>query len=287
VALQRYFTTTSLSAARKSFIVNIFSSLCIGMLLALSGLALRYFYLAHVERLPAGLTPASGADELMPFFFAYQLPAGLGGLILVSFLCDAMQTLGSGVNSIAAVITADVASREGGAAAAGNMRSARLVTLGVGAVATVLAVLAAAFAMHSGKTIFDMLPRMFNMFLGPLACMFLMGMFFPRATSGVVLAAAMLTQVFSSAWSWWGEVPVLLNAVGLSGWAETWGTILGVDAAGKLKTPSIMLAVAVPAVVGLGGGWLLSRLFGRADHPGTAYTWRAVMQRPIPAETRP
>jgi SSS family solute:Na+ symporter len=279
VALQRYFTTKSLSAARKSFVINILGSLSIAGLLAISGLALRYFYLAHADRLPPGLTPASGADQLMPFFFAYQLPAGLGGLILVSFLCDAMQTLGSGVNSIAAVISTDVAARERGLSAAGEVRAARRTTLAVGLVATVLAVLAAGFAMHSGKTIFDMLPRMFNMFLGPLAAMFLLGMFFPRATGNVVFATALLTQLFSSLWSWWGEVPALLAALGLDSLAAFWKSLLGVDAAGHLKTPSVLLAIAVPALFGLGTGWLLSSLFGRVHHAGTEFCWRAVVRR--------
>lgn len=279
VALQRYFATTSLAAARKSFLVNIVSVASIGALLAISGLALRYFYLEHPDHLAPGLTPQSGADQLMPFFFANQLPAGFAGLILVSFLCDAMQTLASGVNSIAAVVTDDVAKRRP-RGTAGELWSARLATVGAGAVATVLAVLAASFAMRQGKTIFDMLPRMFNMFLGPLACLFMIGIFFRRATGPVVFVTVLLTQVFSTAWSWWGEVPVLLRRLGLDELAGRWIDILGLDSSGNPRTPSVMLAIAVPAAVGLAGGWLLSVLFGRSHHPGTEYAWRAVMHRP-------
>jgi SSS family solute:Na+ symporter len=279
VALQRYFTTTSLPAARKSFLVNIISAASIGVLLAISGLALRYFYLRHADRLPDSIEPTSGADQLMPFFYAFQLPAGFGGLILVSFLCDAMQTLGSGVNSIAAVLTQDVTGRRG-AGNGGGVRSARLVTLGVGTISTVLAVLAASYAMHAGKTIFDMLPRMFNMFLGPLAVMFMIGMFYRRATAPVILAAVLLTQLFSCAWAWWGEIPLLFDYVGQEGLAERWISILGVDSAGKPRTPSVLLAVAGPAVFGLAIGAVLSRLFGRERHSGTDFTWRAVMRRP-------
>ena len=61
-----------------------------------------------VQRLPEGATPTSIGDKLMPHFYATQLPLGFGGLILANFLCDAMQTLVSGVNSIAAVATQDV-----------------------------------------------------------------------------------------------------------------------------------------------------------------------------------
>ncbi|MBS0210126.1 MAG: hypothetical protein JSS27_14350 [Planctomycetes bacterium] len=289
VALQRYFSTTNLSAARNSFIVNIVSAAVIGLLLSTSGLALRYYYLEHAARLPAGLTPESGADQLMPFFYAYQLPAGFGGLILVSFLCDAMQTLGSGVNSIAAVITTNVSGRNDGQRSnadtrASDLRSARFVTLATGAVTTVLAMFAANFAIHSGKTIFDMLPRMFNMFLGPLASMFMIGMFFRRATGRVIVIVVVLTQAFSSLWSWWGEVPVLLNKLGLPELANRWIALLGVDAAGHPKTPSVMIAITVPVLFGLATGWLFSWLLGADEHPGADFSWRRVMSRPAPTE---
>ncbi|MGE3775774.1 MAG: hypothetical protein AB7F89_01210, partial [Pirellulaceae bacterium] len=227
VALQRYFATKSLSAARRSFIVNVVSAASIGMLLALSGLALRYFYMQHPDHLPEGVTPTSGADKLMPLFFSFELPMGCAGLILVSFLCDAMQTLGSGVNSIAAIINRDMA-QHGDARLARGLRSAQVTTLGVGIATTFLAVAAASYAMRAGTTIFDMLPRMFNMFLGPLAVMFMVGMFMPRATGRIIFVVTVITQLFSSIWSWWGDVPVLLQYVGLSGAADSWTSLLGV-----------------------------------------------------------
>ena len=279
VALQRYFTTNSLKAARSSFAVNIVSAATIGMLLAVAGLALRYFYLEHADRLAGNLRPESGADDLMPFFFVYQLPAGFGGLILVSFLCDAMQTIVSGVNSISAVITQDVSERREAESDRAGVRLARLVTVGVGSGTTLLALLAATFAMRSGHTIFDMLPRMFNMFLGPLASMFILGMFCRRATAAVILPSVLVTQLFSSLWSWWGEMPWLFNQLGLSGLAEFWPQILGVDG-DKMRTPSVMLAIAMPCLFGLAFGWLLSLIAGRREHAGMAYTWREVLRRP-------
>jgi SSS family solute:Na+ symporter len=279
VALQRYFATSSLRAARNSFMVNIISAVAIGVLLAVAGLALRYFYLENPHLLNETLTPESGADDLMPFFYANQLPAGCCGLILVSFLCDVLQTLVSGVNSIAAIITRDVTDWRGGSGPINEMRVARWVTFAVGILATVLAVLAAAFAMHSGKTIFDMLPRMFNMFLGPLAAMFILGMFCPRATGRVILPAVLITQFFSFVYSWWGEIPWLCDRLGLHGLAAAWPSILGATPDGKLRTPTIMLAILIPCLVGIAVGWLLSLPLGRREHPGLAYTWRAVLSR--------
>jgi SSS family solute:Na+ symporter len=279
LVLQRYFTTSSLKAARNSFIVNIVSAATIGLLLAIAGLALRYFYLEHPHLLGDRLTPESGADDLMPFFYAHQLPAGCCGLILVGFLCDVLQTLVSGVNSISAVITRDVTERLADGGRRGDMVLARLVTVGVGIVATLLAVLAATFAMRSGKTIFDMLPRMFNMFLGPLASMFILGMFCRRVTAGVIVPTVLIAQLFSFLWSWWGEMPWLFSLVGLNSLADAWSQILGVNADGKLRTPSIMLSIGVPCLFGIMTGWFLGLLAGRREHPGAAFTWRAVLSR--------
>ncbi len=281
VALQRYFTTSSLRSARRSFLVSICSSATIGLLLAVAGLALRYFYLENPTQLPSELSPESSADKLMPFFYANQLPAGFGGLILVSFLCDAMQTLVSGVNSIAAIITQDVTDRRTSRVKLDKMKLARWTTISVGLVSTLLAIVAASIAMNLGKTIFDMLPRMFNMFLGPLAVMFIVGMFSRRATPRVILVTVAITQAFSSLWSWWSEVPAALNRLGMTHGAEAFTAILGVHADGTPKGPSVMLAVAAPCVFGLVVGAVVSALLGRNEHAGLAYTWREVMKLPV------
>ena len=283
VALQRYFTTTSAAAARRSFVVNLVGSAAIGILLAVSGLALRYYSLRHPEALPAGLTPTDGADRLMPWFFADVLPAGCGGLIFVSFLCDALQTLASGVNSIAAIVGRDAVDH-GGGPAAGRMRFARATTVVVGVATTVVAVAAAAFAMRSGSSIFDMLPRIFNMFLGPLAVLFMVGMFVRRATAGTALFTVAVTLACAVAWSWWGEVPGLLGRLGLPAAAEWWTGLLG-TANGRPRTPSVWLAIAAPVAFGLVVGCLAAAACGRREHPGVHYTWRAIMRRPA-ATTR-
>jgi solute:Na+ symporter, SSS family len=272
VALQRYFATTSLAAARRSFLVNIVGSAAIGAALGISGLALRYYYLRHENRLPDGLTPASGADQLMPTFFANELPLGCGGLILVSFLCDALQTLSAGVNSIAAAVGGDSHSKGPEAGRRGVLR-ARLTTLLIGAAVTTAALGAACYARAAGKTIFDMLPRVYNLFLSPLAVMFMIGMFYRRATAGVALGVVGVTLAFSTAWSWWGEVPRALDWLGLDAAAGWWTSILGSGADGRPRTPTVLLAIAAPALFGLAIGAIASKLFGRRGHKGEAYTW--------------
>jgi SSS family solute:Na+ symporter len=282
VALQRYFAVPSLAAARRTFIVNIVCSVAIGLALGASGLALSYYYMHHAGSLPEGLTPTSGADRLMPAFFADVLPVGCGGLILVSFLCDALQTLSSGVNGIAAAVGGDTAAERPETGRLGLLR-ARLTTIVVGALATALAVAAAQIAISAGRTIFDLLPRMYNLFLGPLAALFMTGMFYRRATARVALFVVLATLVVSVAWSWWSEVPLLLRLLGLDAAAEGWISILGTGPDGRPKSPTIYLAIAAPAAFGLLCGALASALFGRNDHLGIPYTRGEVLRGVPPA----
>lgn len=282
VALQRYFTTTSLTAARRSFVVSIVSGVAIGLLLSVAGLALRYYYLLRPGTLAAAGIPQEAADQVMPYFYATALPAGFCGLVLVSFLCDAMQTLVSGVNSIAATITTSVsADRRGGWS---EMLLARGVVLAVGVITTALAIFGAWVMLDQGRTIFDMLPKMFNLFLGPLASLFIIGMFIPRARGRAALWAVSGAMIFSFAWSWWSEIAGVLQKLGWEAGAAGMISVFGVDAVkGGPRVPTPMLAVAAPVVIGVLLGKVFSWLEPNEPHSGSEYSWRETMRRDPPA----
>lgn len=269
VVLQRYASTPSIGAALKSYITNMVAAFSIACLLALAGLALLYFYLKFPERLRAGLTPMSAGDELMPYFYANQLPVGFGGLILANFLCDAMQTLVSGVNSISAVASQDVLERVHPSRNTNRdrLRTARILTLFLGIACTLIAAGVAGLAQSSGKNIVDLMPRTFNMFLGPLGCLFLTGMFLPRATARSAIPAVLGALIISVAWSYCRQI---------------FGTSFDL---------SIMLAIAVPCCCGLLMAVFLSLVVETdSQHPGRRYTWLSVMRNPPvsdPAESPP
>jgi SSS family solute:Na+ symporter len=249
-------------------------------------LALLYFYLEHPSLLPADMDPMKKPDKVMPYFYSHQLPLGLGGLVLASFLCDAMQTLVSGVNSISAIATKDVFERiyPNWKSLMSELALARVTTVVVGLVATVLAASVARGALASTMNIFDLLPRTFNMFLGPLSALFMIGMFVPRARARTAIAAVLLCMLFSFCWSWWPEIPAWLRAIGCEALATGWTNILGVDAGGALKRPTIMLAIAAPCVAGVLLGAGLSWLEPRGEFPGQQYTWWSTIRRPVSPE---
>jgi solute:Na+ symporter, SSS family len=274
VVLQRYASTPSVAAARNSYITNVIALLAITSLLGVSGLALLYYYLQHPDRLPAGATATSSGDELMPHFYATQLPLGFGGLILANFLCDAMQTLVSGVNSITAVATQDVLQhgrvvpKDGGS----RLNLARLLTLLLGAVTTLIALVVAWLAHSSAKNIFDLMPKTFNMFIGPLGSLFLIGMFVPRATGRTATPAVLGSVAVSVIWNYWKEILEI--------------PIVWQFASHVFEKPfdlSIMWSYAVACLSGVFFGVVLSLVVEKGgDHPGRQFTWWSVMQRPLP-----
>jgi SSS family solute:Na+ symporter len=237
------------------------------VLLGLAGLALLHFYTVRPERLAEGMTPTASGDRLMPWFYAHELPTGFAGLILANFLCDAMQTLVAGVNSIAAVAVADLrgdADQACQAEAAGGagedrgvrqLRSARLLTLGLGLICTFSALGIHTLSKQLDMNIVDLMPRAFNLFLGPLAALFVCGLFVPRVTARAMLPAGLLAVGISVVWSYWRPLT------------------------GKGYDLSPNWAIWVPCVSGV----VLATLFSLFDptagrHTGRQWSWRAVMR---------
>jgi Na+/proline symporter len=188
-----------------------------------------------------------------------------------------MQTLVSGVNSITAVATQDVLehSDKAPATAASRLRVARRLTLVLGGMTTCIALGVAVLAQSGGKNIFDLMPKTFNMFIGPLGALFLIGMFLPRATGRTATPAVLGAVAVSVVWNYWKEIlsiPLVWKIAGRF-----------------CKEPfdlSIMWAYGVACVSGLALAVVLSLLIENGgDHPGRRYTWWAVMQRQVPAPT--
>lgn len=269
VVLQRYFSTTSLKSARRSYLVAAVTDVTIGVLLAFCGLALLAFYLQHPTYLPEGIfviengkTIVKHGDKVLPHFFAHQLPAGIGGVILAVLVCDVMQTLVSGVNSISAVFAGDLYGRlrPDRKPILTDVGFARFLSVAIGLIVTSLAIGVAFLAQHSGRNIIDLMAPAFNMFLGPLASLFLIGMFL-KCDGRVVKIAAGCSVVISFFWSYW---QILF---------------------GTSYQPTITLTTAVPYLSSFLIAAFLSR-FARvsADQQKLEYTWTVIMRRPIPME---
>jgi len=259
VVLQRYFSTGSVKAARRSYLSNVCVDLSMTILLGTAGLALLAFYLRHGDLLPSGTTAISAADKLFPHFLGHQLPAGCAGLIIAAFICDAMQTLESGVNAITAVVTSDIVPRlrQGRPRVLSDLAFARLLTVVIAAIVTANAYFVTRRSLDPDRslTLVDMMPKFFNLIVGPLAAFFFTGMFLPRATARSVIPAVMTGLTVSVLWSWYPEI------------------------FGEKKGPTPFLATAVPCLATIGTAFVLSYLVERGgEHAGQNYTWRAIVR---------
>ncbi|MCY2962390.1 MAG: sodium/solute symporter [Planctomycetota bacterium] len=264
VVLQRYSSTPTVKAALQSYVVNMASALAIGILLGLSGLALLHYYTKRPERLAPDMTARSMGDKLMPFFYSHELPIGFAGLILANFLCDAMQTLVAGVNSIAAVATNDLVMVDPAAGERRQLRIARWLTVALGTVCMGFALGISYVSQEFEMNIVDLMPKAFNLFLGPLAALFFIGMFIPRATARSALTAVGIAIVVSVIWSYWK--PLTRSDYDLS---PNW-------------------AIALPCLTGVLLAGLLSLVIERGDdHAGRQFTWSAVMRRDVDTDDRP
>jgi SSS family solute:Na+ symporter len=277
VVLQRYFSTTSMRAARRSYLTNVCVDLTMSSLLAMAGLALLAFYLRHADRLPEGWTAVGAADKLFPHFLGHQLPAGCAGLIISAFICDAMQTLESGVNSITAVVTNDIVPRlrQGKPRMLSELSFARLLTVVVTALVTLNAWFVADRALHHSLTLVDMMPKFFNMFVGPLAGLFVIGMFLPRCTSRSAIPALLTGLLVSVGWSWFREITTLYQQM-----LVLWGAAPeSLATATPQRVPTPFLAIAVPHLTTLLTALVLSRFIERREpHAGEQFTWRAIIR---------
>ncbi|NLY02235.1 MAG: sodium/solute symporter [Rhodopirellula sp.] len=190
VATQRYFSTASVDAARRSFWVSaLFTVVLLGLLMVV-GLAVFFFYYQR-SGLPVQAFQqqiAADADAALPQFIARELPAGLSGLLLAALLAAAMSSLSSGINSIASVVMSDFVERLGGRSRRG-VRPAMAVALSAGVVGVVMALGVDCYMRaQSHWNLVELVERINHLFVAPLGALFLSGLLFRRVGAGAAVA---------------------------------------------------------------------------------------------------
>lgn len=219
MAIQRYFATRDVHAARRMFNISLCANILISVLLALLGLALLAWFRAYPDMLGAGQTIEQHADQLFPRFIAVGLPAGASGLIVAGLLAAAMSSLSSGLNSSSAVITVDFLERFGGheKTAAGDVRRSRLVAWTVG---FVVVLLSTGVGAVSGNLL-EIAYKVTNLLVAPLFGLFFMALFVRFATSFGTVVGAVFGVATVIAINYWPEI------TGQQGISFLWAMPLG------------------------------------------------------------
>jgi len=260
MTLQRYFSTVDVRAAKRSFVTCTMVSLLLGVVLALVGAALVFYYNHGAATLPEYIDPLTGKgrDSIFPYFVTSQIPPGFTGAIFAALLAAGMSSIDSGVNSFATVVTVDFGRlfkrrREGS-----HIFQARVITLIVGTVVTVAAMYLD--GLTGMDDILTILPKTFNSLVGSMGGLFLAGMFIPRASSPCVWLAAAVGLIVALAVAYSRNI---FQAIGDS----TLGMLVGPDFAQSLVDNGIGFTwiILCSAVASLGTAWLLSFVFPNRD----------------------
>lgn len=219
MSIQRYLATKDAAAARRSFGIQLLSTILSVSLLGLAGLAVMGYFQAKPEALKAGWTIATDADKLMPHFIVLALPPGLTGLVIAAILAAAMSSLSSGFNSTSAVVVRDFLGRAGGRAMTSldEVRLARIVSV----VSAVFAVGISLIVGSLASNLLELCFKVVNLLTAPIFVLFYLALFVPRATPiaavattvASVSAAAVVAFGWEAKWFLWSPPAALVAGV--------------------------------------------------------------------------
>jgi SSS family solute:Na+ symporter len=184
--VQRYVTTSDLSAARKSLWTTMWMSVIGSLVFFGLGLAIYAFYKTH----PQSLDPAMAkTDSILPFFVMQQLPVGISGLVIAAIFAASQSTISSSLNSIATSWSVDFDKRifRPNGDDASYLTTAKRVVLVVGALGVATALWMAASDLQSAFAAFNTL---IGLTAGSLGGLFALGVFTRRANGAGALIGA-------------------------------------------------------------------------------------------------
>lgn len=236
MTVQRYFSTGSTTAARRSFVVGSLAGVVINLLLLAVGLALFYYYEYRGQTRPEGIDPTTKeADMVFPLFAMHRLPAGLAGAWLAAMLAASMSSIDSGINAASSVLSTEWRRKFPHADGAGDddVRGAKLLTLVLG-----LSITLAAYGLDvltQGRNIIEMMSRSFNCFTGPLGGLFILGMFARRVGNRAACTAGVFGLLTSVGLAYGRELFGLAQSVSFT-WVQP-GSLLATLVVGLLLAP--------------------------------------------------
>jgi len=107
LAVQRYLAAKSMQAAQASALLTLAVSIPISIILFVVGLVLFAFYKAHPSPELTALMQKT-PDVLVPWFYRFEMPPGLAGLMLGTILTATTSCLTAGLNSLSASTSIDL-----------------------------------------------------------------------------------------------------------------------------------------------------------------------------------
>jgi len=193
--IQRYLTTKDEKAAARSIWTNAALVIPGSLLFFAVGTALYAYFKTH----PAQLEPTLAQDAIFPLYIVRTLPGGLAGLLIAGVFAASMSSLDSSMHSMATALVTDFYRRfRPDAEDHRCLRLARALTLGLGVLGTVTALVLAPLNIMSLWLTFA---KVLGLVGGGLAGVFALGIFTRRATpTGAITGFLVGSSVTLAAW---------------------------------------------------------------------------------------
>lgn len=173
--VQRFTTTTDMKQLKKMTYGNLVLSLTLATVFYLIGTGLFVYY----NQNPQFLQTAQ-QDQIFASFIANHLPIGISGILLAAIYAAAQSTLSTGLNSVATSWTLDIQkyiSKDMDDARCTKI--AQYISLGVGIVSIGVSIV---LANGNIKSAYEWFNGFMGLVLGVLAGIFVLGVFYKKAT---------------------------------------------------------------------------------------------------------
>lgn len=202
--VQRYLTTKNEKDTAKALWTDAFVSIPWALCVFGLGTALFVFYKLN----PGMLNPTVANDEIVPFFIGQNLPTGLRGLVIAGIFAASMSSVDSSVHSSTTVIFKDFLwSRFRDMDERGKVKYARMMTLVIGLLGTLIAVVMTFWDINS---VWDIILEVAGLFTGAMSGVFLLGIFFKKANSKGAIVGALASSIILFAVKTWTPVNFFL-----------------------------------------------------------------------------
>ena len=174
VTVQRLLAAKDMKGVTKAIIFNSLTDLAMTAMLAFIGLGMFAYYSLGIAKIPANIP----GDSVLPYFIMHAFPVGVSGLIITAIYAAAMSAASAGANSVVTVAVNDLIRpvRKTVHADAADLKLSRYLTLGVGFIATGIAIYASTL-----DSLLKASQNFLSAFAAPVLALFLLGMLTRKA----------------------------------------------------------------------------------------------------------
>jgi len=227
--IQRALGAKDLAEAQKGIAMAAYLKLLMPVIVVLPGIA-------ALVLAPEGIKPDQAYPEMMKL-----LPPGLLGLVFAALVAAIVASLAAKINSIATIFTLDIYAK-----ARPNQSEGQLVAVGriTAVVAVIIGVLTAKPLLGGAEQAFQFIQEFTGFFTPGIVVIFILGMFWKKATTAGALTAAIGSAILSALFWWLQEKGIytmpFMNRVGVVFLLSLAGAVLVSLAAPQKKVVSVV-----------------------------------------------